>query len=964
MPNLSFGQNSDPSSFFGGLSRNYLLDQEALLRDAADRNRDVQDAQDKDTFDKWKNGMISDDEWLAYIARRVEETKGDSKQNQSWVELQREYTVAIADDKAEFQYQNGEITIHQLIAYYEGRRKGLNKDSQEWREVTLRINEYVDKAASDDIQAGAQDIADRIAVGSATLQDLKAYYQSKLGGLRKNSPLYEQISAEIRDIQSQIVAGGYSGGGGRSRYSSGGGNGGLSSAEAYDLSTSSGFIQADSVLREHAQRNSLGVSAEARAFSGFIPGMSESDTNEFLAANSRYYESILDQWKDSDTAIDPTTGEVIPGDPDTRRAVAYQLIDSYEMQAIANETGDTVNADFAMGRRDAQVQAILNYIQPANAMDFETDVVPILERVMNSDMYAIEQSGNFGAAPVFAATQAQRWQTALNRATKKRTRFLEGADDSPYGEKFGGDKPLTDQLPTGTVQYIQTIIDGLNEAAKGDFNSLEQWRLQAADSSGPRMDWLVGPEGTLAKLASAHQTNQALVEGTAELVYSPEDQELNGGNGLVAVSRYSVRPELGEVTPELNWNDAKIAYDPDKGDREVTIWVDGPNGKPIPVRTLARVGFVPGWSALIDTTTNEYLSEESIRSIGTPDDVQRLIEDGSLERVPAGQYLSVRYIRNGREIRMYQDERTGGWSGRPPFSLESQVMTGIVGVSPSGQLPKRSRPFSHTRQVPVPYFGSDPEQFQRMIDRGEVPDAFMMFIGPDGQPTGDFAETDGLYFDDAFQKKGYSYADPELADFRREKSVRTWQTRSGMLEGSEMENPQDDATGRTFGGGWGPSGLPEQMFSGLKDMLGSVGVFFGDYYGGNRPVWKPFASDKAGSELSKLSLTEKYANFRPAPGEVRRANAARASADALPKVTLPKPNAKATTTLAKLPSVTTRRIVSRETLARRAGIVPTQKAPVALPKAPVSAPAKTTSTIAKTPTTVVRRPAYKTPSRY
>ncbi len=951
MPNISFGQNSDPSALFGQLNRYYLEDQEALLRRAADREKERQDAEDKDTFDKWKNGLISDDDWLAYIARRVEESKGDEKENQAWVELQREYTVAIADDKAEFQYANGEISINQLIAYYEGRRKGLNKDSQEWREVTLKINEYVDKAAAADITAGAQDIADRIAVGAASLGDLKAYYEGKLKGLRKNSPLYEQISAEIRDLQSQLVTGGggyrTSGGGG-----GGGGNGGMSSAEAYDFATNSGFIQPDEVLREKAYRDERGVSRDAANFSGFIPGLTEAETDDWLDAQSTYYKNILSQWSNGNTAIDPATGERLEGTPDQRRAYAFALIDSLEMRRIAKLTGNKIDESEAEDYSGDIVEAVSNYILPANAMRFEDEAMPIIERQLQNGMDQLERTSNFGGTTNLFAGAIQSLTRLVQRTTRERTRFLETENESPVGEKYGGWKPLYEQLPEDTLNYLNEYVNGLATLAGGNPEAAAQWLEE--HSGQAEFNFLTNQDtGIVTRGYNMQTTARALMSGEATLVYDG----LQGG--VVAVPQ-TVRPELSPE-PFLDYRAAGIDFDERAGDELVNIIVDGPGGKPMPVLAVARMVSPPHRLALYSKVDKRFLSSSEIQSLGSSG-IQEQLNSGDLETRPAASFLSVSYTTDsGRQVTMYRSQN-GGWSGRPEFNVEDLTL-GFVGASPSGELGKRVRPFAHTRMVPTPYFGDNARELQAMIDRGEI-DPKMLFIGPDGMPTGELVDLTGWYYDDTFQKKGYSYADPELADFRREKSLRTWQTRSGMLEGSDMQNAARGTSpaGRTFGGSFDSTSAahPNAMFEGLRGFFDAIGVLTSDYYGGNRPIWRPFAgSNKAGGGLEKQSLTERYANFRPAPGDVRRANAARAASDALPKITLPKPNTKPISSLAKLPGVTTPRIVSRETLALRAGITPTQKAVATIPKPALS---KTTTTVSKTPTPT--RTWGRTPSRY
>src|SRR5687768_3496800 len=114
MAMISFGGGGDPSNIFASLNRQFLQDIEALAERASSRSEEAKDTEDRDMFDQWQNGIVDDEAWLAYIAKRVEETAGDPKEHQQWVETQREYTDSISDNKMEFAYENGDATINQL----------------------------------------------------------------------------------------------------------------------------------------------------------------------------------------------------------------------------------------------------------------------------------------------------------------------------------------------------------------------------------------------------------------------------------------------------------------------------------------------------------------------------------------------------------------------------------------------------------------------------------------------------------------------------------------------------------------------------------------------------------------------------------------------------------------------------------------------------------------------------------
>lgn len=80
-----FGGSGDYSGYFSSLYQGQQ--QEAKAK---------QDAEDQDALDRWENGLMADDEWLAYIANRIV-AETDPKRKQKWVTAQRKYTTVIAE---------------------------------------------------------------------------------------------------------------------------------------------------------------------------------------------------------------------------------------------------------------------------------------------------------------------------------------------------------------------------------------------------------------------------------------------------------------------------------------------------------------------------------------------------------------------------------------------------------------------------------------------------------------------------------------------------------------------------------------------------------------------------------------------------------------------------------------------------------------------------------------------------
>lgn len=139
-----WGGGVDYSGLFAGLARQYEADVREATARAVNKAEEEQAADDAEKYDQWKNGLISDKEWIAYLEKRVRMTKDDPKEHQRWVETLREHESAIQDAQMESRFETGEISIHRLIAHYQSRMKGVKKNSPAYREWASRYSQLVD----------------------------------------------------------------------------------------------------------------------------------------------------------------------------------------------------------------------------------------------------------------------------------------------------------------------------------------------------------------------------------------------------------------------------------------------------------------------------------------------------------------------------------------------------------------------------------------------------------------------------------------------------------------------------------------------------------------------------------------------------------------------------------------------------------------------------------------------------
>jgi hypothetical protein len=142
-----FGQSQDNSGIFASLANEDLRRMVESTRSASNQARQDQAAADADTYNKWKKGEISDEEWIAYLEGRVADSAGDPEEHQRWTEALREHRFAVADAQIETQFRMGKVTAQQLMAHYDARMKAVKTNSPEWRELAGRYQDLADFAS-------------------------------------------------------------------------------------------------------------------------------------------------------------------------------------------------------------------------------------------------------------------------------------------------------------------------------------------------------------------------------------------------------------------------------------------------------------------------------------------------------------------------------------------------------------------------------------------------------------------------------------------------------------------------------------------------------------------------------------------------------------------------------------------------------------------------------------------------
>jgi hypothetical protein len=343
MTRASWGSTSgDYSGFFAGLiDENRRRIEESVQRDI-NRSKEQQNAQDNEMYDKWQNGIISDREWLAYVHDRVEQTKGDPTEHQKWVQTWHEQRNAVVDAEFEARYEAGDISIHKLIAHYSDRLASVKANSPAYRDTQQRYFQLIDTRDSNYIEDEANRILNRIQRGQAGYGELRDFYQSMLGKVRKSSPLYRQIKQNLQSIANIGGATGGSGGGGGGGSRSGGGGGGDGSRDPYSTASKA-------VLKLWKSGNVFvpqGNDVVESVLSAYNMNTRDDTTVwNALAEDSVVMEDLMNQAKKNPNAKFLVTnfGEKIPNTLENRHLIMNQALRNYDFRiALGNSTGKSV----------------------------------------------------------------------------------------------------------------------------------------------------------------------------------------------------------------------------------------------------------------------------------------------------------------------------------------------------------------------------------------------------------------------------------------------------------------------------------------------------------------------------------------------------------------------------------------------------------------------------------------------
>ena len=138
MGRAQWGGGQDYSSVFGSLQNQFEGTLANAVQTAANKADADRNALATATQSKWKNGLISDTEWLAFLQQMVTETVGDPANNAQWVSTLNDNKGAIDDSQFEANYSMGKISLAQLLTHYKTQMGQVETNSPKWRDYASR----------------------------------------------------------------------------------------------------------------------------------------------------------------------------------------------------------------------------------------------------------------------------------------------------------------------------------------------------------------------------------------------------------------------------------------------------------------------------------------------------------------------------------------------------------------------------------------------------------------------------------------------------------------------------------------------------------------------------------------------------------------------------------------------------------------------------------------------------------
>lgn len=828
MARADWGGGSDYSGIFANLNEIFESRVEAATARAKRQAEEEQAAADADTYDKWKNGLITDDEWLAYIRTRQEESKGDPTEYAEWTKTLREHETGIHDAQTESAFEQGEISIHAIIGYYKTRLEGLEKNSPEYRELASRLSDLTENRDSEEIYDQAEAIIDRIERGQSTYQELLSFYQNKIGTLNPNSDLYRQVKREIgsiRDIVDAVGArsGGGGGGGGGSRRSGGGRSGGGSGFG----NDGKGGVSADMM----AEINDLIVTYR-RGGSLYDPTAPDpvmryqqynvvetvDDLNDALENDRDTIQALVEYERDNPGAqfLVDQWGNQYPNTPAFKHQLDDMMVRTFEQKWALK---------FLDGDPDANKELLRlgTYINEHMQRHNTDNIRPAWEKQTKTAMAAVQSaamSGDPDRQMAAYRTASRLVNTFVDDYTKKttfsRANEITEEDDTPIARVKKTKTALPREvLPDTDLQEEMQWFSGFFSAAAGrgleDPDSILQALSDLVDQRPENIAWTKDDLEKIVAGDPSDNTKMGIIETYDAAV------GLRTGTWQYYAEGPIVRPrpvqDIEAAKQEAESDGSRLVATFDRGkivwrpieppDRQETVWVyggdDEKSGQPVPAGVIDAMGL---------------------------EELNRNMLSGKFERVQSSAVQPWGKVTMSDGKVWYVDPVTNLFYKRMPVQYKYDKTGNLIYNDATGSPEYKYEPFAHVKGVAAPFAGMTSKQAQQLLEQAQMSgiiDPSQFFTRDEnGDAQFDNPILEGMYWSqaDEIAKEAYSkqarmkaFSERSARNVRRERrigeqpTVRTtarnrpkaevedlaWEKRMLMAHRAETENFREQA---------------------------------------------------------------------------------------------------------------------------------------------------------------------------
>src|SRR3990172_7913002 len=767
MARFSFGGGD-----YSGLFADLYQQPENEAKRLEPETKPQQAADDQDAYDQWKNGLTSDEEWLAYIARRRDETVAEPKEHEKWVKLERQYTRSIADNSAQLDYEAGRISASQYIAYQQGVLTELDPGSEAYRERAASVQQLQDAAAQRDVSTRAQEVLDGIAMGKNTTKDLLKVYRDGLAVIRPGSELYKQVQSEIVKVEAQIRDDGARAALEKIQYDFSSNKLKGKAAGAAIRAIAEQFYKNDPTKYYQVLQSALQFEKYPGLYgagTGGGGGSAVAKHVDTLKAKIERLDNITRQYLQSGgrgAGVDPMTGNPIDfDDPSVINAIQQQGLKWYD-QLKATYLADG-KKNQAQSVATAKRKFILDRVQPINT-------IPKIEQGQNlieaagKRLDAASQSNDPTAVLIESRRIGQEFLTWTDQMSQTLTVTHVGRGADGSGLVPSGQARSAQSLPEAAFlaemrargqAYIDLARPGMTEAeAKSTLDLLDK-------ATGRYFPDALTKEG-FEFVASNNQMAEGLKIGKATYVVTPAGIQVVGYvEGLFPAL---VKPgEMSAATDRVIDLNAVQGWREGGQLRDIIIDL---NGQAILAKAMAmplQQSAYLAWYAQADDKARGFEKGKIIDSTLVQKyskDWASFVSRGAVELGPVSfgweTLVIPEYTDNGKtyaEQTWIGDPGTGTWwQGRPPINFVHITDDGTVEIKDGLPANPNWKAYGTASSVPVPMSGSDLKGANALVASGVISTQGIKVLNGQGQ----FVDAPPNYFNGAYYDPKFDRIDP------------------------------------------------------------------------------------------------------------------------------------------------------------------------------------------------------------